>query len=268
METKAARIDDVDIAYAVHGEDERNTPLVLVMGYGCTMDIWPPAFIERLSAHRRLVIFDNRGMGLSTGSDREVTIELLADDAVRLLETIGFSRAHFLGWSMGAMISTEAALRYPGTVEKLVLYAGHAGEKEAVGLDRKAWSMLTDISGTVEERIDRMFRLLFPACWLEEHPDPSSYFPPFAEPVKDESIVAQARAMSRWAGAGDRLRDIRRPALLVTGTEDVVIPPENAFGMARKIRGASIVQIEGGGHGVMYQCPSRLAGLVAAFLEA
>jgi pimeloyl-ACP methyl ester carboxylesterase len=260
------RADDIEIAYGFRGNDGAGTPLVLVMGYGCTMDLWPPALTDKLSADRRVVLFDNRGMGLSTDSDKEITIELLADDVAGLAAALGLPRVHILGWSMGAMIAQEVALRHPEKIGKIVLYAGHCGEKEA-GLDEKTWGMLTDVSGTIEERIDRMFRLLFPASWLEGHPDRSSWFPPFTEPVKDESAVAQARAMSRWTGAGARLHRIAAPTLLVTGTEDMIIPPDNALAMTRKIHGASLIRIEGGGHGVMYQCPLKLARLIAAFLE-
>lgn len=267
MQVKTVRVDDIDVAYQVHGKEEPGTPLVLIMGYGCTMDIWPPAFVDRLVARRRVLLFDHRGMGLSTGSEKEITIELLADDAARLLKTLGLSRAHFLGWSMGAMVAQEVALRHPAAVGKLVLYAGHCGGKDALKPDKKIWSMLTDISGTLEERIDRMFHLLFPASWHEEHPDRSSYFPPFTEPVEDESIVAQARAMARWAGTCDRLRDMKQSTLVITGTEDVVIPPGNASILAGKIPGASVVRIKGGGHGAMYQRPLEFAEAVEDFLE-
>jgi pimeloyl-ACP methyl ester carboxylesterase len=261
-------VADIDVAYKVYGEDRDDAPpLVLIMGYGCTMDIWPPALIDELSAHRRVIVFDNRGMGLSTDSDKELTIELLAGDTADFLKKLGLQRVHLLGWSMGAFIAQEVALRHPERIEKLVLYAGYCGGTEALRIDERAWGRLTDISGTIEERITRMFGLLFPQRWLEEHPDRSTYFPPFTEPVKDESIVRQAGAMARWAGTYDRLHLIRQSTPAVTGTVDTVIPPGNAFILGQKIPGASVIQIEGGGHGVMYQYPRKIARLVSAFLE-
>ena len=265
---KTVRVNDIEIAYKGYGEDRSGAPpLVLIMGYGCTMDIWPPALIDELSAHRRVIVFDNRDMGLSTGSDEEVTIELLADDAAEFLKSIGIRRAHLLGWSMGAFVAQEVALRHPDRVAKLVLNGGYCGGREALKIPARIWERLTDISGSIEERITRMFGLLFPESWLEEHPDRSAYFPPFTEPVKDESIVCQARAMERWTGTYDRLSLMRQSTLAITGTEDAVIPPGNAMILAQKIPGASVIQIEGGGHGMMYQHPRKLGRLVSAFLE-
>jgi pimeloyl-ACP methyl ester carboxylesterase len=266
-EIQMVKVSDISIAYKQYGSERGGTPLLLIMGYGCTMDIWPPALLDQLSAHYRVIVFDNRGMGLSTGSGQEVTIELLADDAVEFLKNIGVSRAHVLGWSMGASVAQEIALRHPDQVARLILCGGYCGGKEALRTDKKTWDNLTDLSGTIEERITRMFTLLFSREWLKEHPDRSEYFPPFTEPVEDESILRQARAMDRWAGTFDRLQRITQNTLIVTGTDDAVIPPGNSFIMAERIPGSSVIQFKGGGHGLMYQYPHRLGRFLTTFLQ-
>jgi pimeloyl-ACP methyl ester carboxylesterase len=60
---------------------------------------------------------------------------------------------------------------------------------------------------------------------------------------------------------------IKSPALVVTGAEDVIAPPENAFILAQRINGSWLVQFKGAGHGLMYQYPDRLAKIVADFIE-
>ncbi len=262
---EAVRVGDVDIAHREYGEGHSGIPIALLMGYGCTMDIWPPRMLEELATQWRVIVFDSRGMGLSSDDGKDFSIEDLADDTVAFLRKIGVQRAHLLGWSMGGFIAQEAALRHPENVASLILCATSCNGRAAI--DENTWRSLTDTSGTIEERIARMFGLLFPASWLREHPDRSSYFPPFTEPVKDVSIVRQARAMSRWTGACDRLRGVGQPTLAITGTHDAVIPSRNAFILAERIAGASVIQLKGGGHGALYQQPAKLGRLVSEFLK-
>lgn len=77
----------------------------------------------------------------------------------------------------------------------------------------------------------------------------------------------QRQAIATWPGAYDRLGSIESPALLVTGREDVIVPPENAFILAQRINVSWLVQFEGAGHGLMYQYPDRLARIVEDFVE-
>jgi len=261
------QVDDITIAYTEYGAGKPGIPLVLITGYGCTMDLWPPAVLECLAAHHRVVVFDNRGMGLTSSSAREFSIELFAADTAGLLRALGIERAHLLGWSMGTFIAQELALRHPERVESLTLFAGYCGGREAVRADDATWNMLFDLSGTIPERIVRMFGLLFPPEWLRDNPDPSAYFPPFTEKVEDASLLRQQGAINGWAGTYRRLPDIRKPTLVITGTLDRVVPPGNAFILGSSIAGASVVQIAGGGHGVIYQSPAEFSDYVLTFLR-
>ena len=74
---------------------------------------WDPAFIQRLAEHRRLILFDNRGTGNSTGSSRGLTIRRMADDAVGLIHGLKLRRTDVLGWSMGGFIAQQLALDSP-----------------------------------------------------------------------------------------------------------------------------------------------------------
>jgi pimeloyl-ACP methyl ester carboxylesterase len=260
-------VNDISIAYKIYGEEHKGSPVLLVMGYGCTIDMWPPDFIEVLSQDYKVIVFDNRGMGFTTSSEMEFSIELFAEDTAELLNRLGISRAHMLGWSMGSFICQELVIKYPSMVEKLILYGGYCGGKEAIQTDILTWNKLTDRSGTIEERVERMFGLLFPSDWLGEQKDFTKILPPLTEPVWDENIGRQARALEKWKGTFGSLNKIKNPTLLITGTEDVIILPDNVFVMAKEIKGSSIVQIPGGGHGVIYQYTKQFADYIMAFLQ-
>lgn len=263
-------VNDIRIAYRVFGPmqglDSQLTPLLMITGYGGLMEMWPPAMIEPLTCGRRAIVFDNRGLGHSTSSDRDYSIELFADDTLALLNVLNIERAHVLGWSMGSFVAQELALRHPRRVDKLILLAGSCGGSEAVWPDDTVWQSLTDLSGSLDERVQRMFSNLFPPAWLQENPAPSAYFPPITAPVDDRNLLRQAGVLKTWAGSWSRLSDLTAKTLIIAGTQDAVIPPENADLLAKGMPNAEVVRIHDGGHGFFFQHPARTAATIAAFL--
>jgi pimeloyl-ACP methyl ester carboxylesterase len=261
---RTVRVDDIDVAYKDFGQGE---PLILITGYGATMDLWPPGLLSNFSSEHRVIIFDNRGMGHTTGSDTHFSIELFADDTAGLMDALNISRADALGWSMGADIAQELALRHPGKVDRLILYAGTCGGNESIPAAPAVLEELTNTSGSAREQGERLFSLLFPAEWLREHPDSRTYFPVPTESSPPESYVRQSEAMGSWNGTYSRLPDIRSPTLVMNGAEDVICVPANAFVLGGRIPGAWVIQLPGGGHGMMYQYPQEFERMVTFFLD-
>lgn len=270
FETGLVTAGDIQIVYREYGPmevgEEERSPLVMIMGYGGLMEMWPPALIQGLARDRRVIVFDNRGMGFSGSSDATYSIELFAGDALAVLDGLGIQKAHVLGWSMGAFIAQELVLRHPHRVGRLILLTGSCGGEAAIWPDDATWNSLSDLSGTLEERIQRMLHNLFPLDWLRKNPAPSAYLPPITAPIIDAHIQRQAQTLRAWPGACDRLPAVINPTLVITGAEDRVIPPQNAHILTQTLPQVRAVEIQGGGHGVMYQEPERLAGLVYDFL--
>ena len=258
-------VGDIEVAYQIFGEGE---PLLLIMGYSGTMDLWAPEVLKELASKYQLIIFDNRGMGKTTASDKEFTIELFADDTRGLLDALSIERAHVLGWSLGTYIAQELTLRYPDRVEKLILYAGDPGGKEAIDPAPEIMDVLGDTSSSSREREERLLATLFPEKWLKEHPDPRTYFPELTETSSPENIERQYQAWQNWKGTYSRLAKITQPTLLITGADDVNTPWQNSPIMVDLIPGAWLVQLKGGGHGVMYQYPKKFSRIVLTFLAS
>ncbi|MBN1432788.1 MAG: alpha/beta hydrolase [Methanomicrobiaceae archaeon] len=254
----------IEIAYREYGSGE---PLLMITGYSATMGMWPPELISGLSENYHVIIFDNRGAGNSSYDDREFTIPLFADDAKALLDSIGIEQAHIFGWSMGTNTALEMAHRYPDSVMSMTLYAADCGGKEEVLPDPEVYKTLGNTSGTAEERGMRLLKLLFPQEWFETHPDVYSYFPVVTETVSPKVIGMQYRAMENWNGSYMWLPGIKQPVLLITGTRDVLTPPENSLIIAERIEGSWLVRIKDSGHGVMYQYPDEMASVVKIFIE-
>ncbi|MBU4201409.1 MAG: alpha/beta hydrolase [Verrucomicrobia bacterium] len=259
------RVDDITMAYWTYGE---GYPLVMIMGFSGTMDMWDPTVITELSARHQVIVFDNRGMGKTTAGIREFTIEQFADDTAGLMSALGIEQAHVLGWSLGTEVAQELILRHPEKVNRLVLYAADCGGKEAVPSSDEVVRKMFDKSGTREEQEYRMFETLFPEDWLIRNRD--YIFNLFAgmvrENVSADSLQKQWSAYQQWGGCYDLLPRIKCPTLLITGDQDINTPTANSPIMARQIAGVKLVMIAGGGHGVMYQYSQRFAAEVLAFL--
>jgi pimeloyl-ACP methyl ester carboxylesterase len=261
-------VGDIEIAYQTFGDDHAGTPLVLIMGYGGLMEMWPPAIVEAMARTRRVVVFDNRGMGYSGSSERDYSIGLFAEDTHGLLQALDIERADILGWSMGSFVALELALAHPEVVNRLVLLSGSCGGAEAIWPEASVWNRLLDLSGSLDERIQRMFLNLFPPAWLQATPDPLAVFPPITAPIDDANLHRQGQTLRAWPGVCGRLSEISVEALLITGTEDAVIPTRNSWLIGERVPGASVIQIAGGGHGFLYQDPLRTADYLRVFLSA
>jgi len=162
------KVDDIQIYYEVKGE---GFPLVMITGLGGNLEGWDPRLVEGLSKDFKLVMFDNRGAGRTGISNREYTIRLFADDTAGLMNTLGISKAHILGISMGGMIAQELVLNYPEKVSKLVLCSTYSGGSKAVQPSQKVSEMLTVDASTMspeEWRRKIYLPLVYPDDFIEK----------------------------------------------------------------------------------------------------
>lgn len=265
-ETQKVTVGDIDVAYRVYGEGE---PLVLIMGYGGTMDDWDPAVVQTLAGKYQVFEFDNRGIGGTTVGTQDFTVVQFAEDTAGFIDALKLSPAHVLGYSMGAMAALELVLNHPDHVKKLILYGTSPGGPNSIPMSASTLQDLTDTSGTAEERGVRLLKLMFPADWFEAHQQ--EIFTLFSRPHEEVSLDVvdrQTEALGAWAGRWDDLPAIKNDTLVIVGGEDIVTPTENSVKVAGRIPGAWLVQLKGAGHGAMYQYPDTFAQLVLDFLAA
>jgi len=258
------QVGDILMGYRSYGNGH---PLVMIMGYGNTMRLWEPGLIQALSSHFKLIIFDNRGMGNTEVGQRPFTLEQFADDTVGLMDALGIRQAHVLGWSMGALIAEEVALRHPGKVNKLILYAAHC-DANLFPPTPEVIQKLTDLSGSPREQGLRFISTLFPPDWLRSNQEriKEIFYHPLGN-IPPETMNKQSMAIGKWKGCCDRLGEIKNSTLVITGADDILVPPQNANYLAGKIPDAQLVSYENGGHGLMFQYPEKFCGKVIDFLK-
>jgi pimeloyl-ACP methyl ester carboxylesterase len=257
-------VADISMGYRVFGS---GYPLLMVMGYGSTMNLWEPGLILQLASRFRVIIFDNRGIGNSGTGTREFSIEQFAEDTSGLIDALGIQQTHVLGWSMGSLIAQELVLRYPSKVNKLILYAAHCNAR-MFPPSLEIIQQLTDTTGTPQERGMRYIGTLFPNDWLQNHGERIGevFFRPMGD-IPEETVGRQAMAIDAWKGTTDRLGEICSPVLIITGVEDRLVIPQNARFLSENIPNAQLALIENGGHGLMFQFPDIFCEKVVGFLD-
>ena len=255
---------DMEIGYRVYGKGH---PLLMIMGYGSTMNLWEDKLINTLAEHFQVIIFDNRGMGESSAGEKEFSIEQFSDDALGLLDALKIEKTHVLGWSMGSYIAQELASRNPERVNKLALYAS-VPNPSMFPPSQEVMAKLEDTTGTPEEQGSRWISLLFPEKWLENNGGriKEIFYRPLGT-IIPENIGKQSMAIGKWNGLEERLSTLSHPTLLIAGKEDVLVPPGNSSYLKEKLPNATLSLIENTGHGLMFQDPDQFSQVLIEFLK-
>ncbi len=248
-------------------------PVILVNGYSGTAQDWDPNLLGALADSFEVICPDNRGMGQSELGDpsEPMTIDGLSEDLERLLDVLGAERVPIVGWSMGGFIAQRLAVRSPDRVESLVLMGTDAGGPDAVRATPEHWAGLTDHSGTPREQASRVIALLFPPALA---PTIDAAFGDVMAEARAElsvdALSAQEAAMARWHQEVqvEPAAETTPPVLVLSGAEDVVIPPENAGALAAVWRRAEVETFAGGGHAFFALEAQRVADRIVAFVQS
>jgi pimeloyl-ACP methyl ester carboxylesterase len=268
VETGAIEIDGRRLAWRAHGT---GTPLLLINGYAASSADWDPTLLAALGRSFALVCPDNRGIGESElGDPAALTIDAMAGDLEALLDALEIERLPVAGWSMGSYVAQRLAMRAGPRVSALVLLASAPGGPSAVPADRHVWQQLTDRSGPPREQASRLLAVLFPP---DVAPSIDREFGDAVAAARAQlspaALDAQERALLAWhAESQPAPGKDSPPVLALCGSEDVVIPPQNAQALAARWPGTRIELIAGGGHAFMAQQPERVARLIVDFLGA
>jgi pimeloyl-ACP methyl ester carboxylesterase len=257
--TFTVKVHDIDIAYKLLGTGD---PIILIMGFGGSMNNWDTTLLKQLSLHNTTIIFDNRGIGHTSCGARNFSIYQFANDVAGLLDALQIRKASVLGFSMGGMIAQELVLHYPDKVNKLVLYSSYCGGNESSYTSNpEVIKLFSNLSGSSCNMLLSLASLMFPKKWRTENPNYCDLFDNPSSMVSTETILNQSRVFSEG-------RDNKRtkPTLIVTGAEDVLVPAINSSIFAERIRKSNLIQVVDCGHGLMYQLPEKFSSIVSTFL--
>lgn len=245
-----------------HVRSGTGEPLLLIMGMAGHHLMWGDPFLTRLDQVFDIVAFDHRGIGTSDRADEPFTVADLADDAARILDSVGWPSAHVLGISLGGMVAQELVLRHPSRVLSLTLgctYPGKGGDLTASGPVRAIEA------GMMGDR-ELAIRTSFEVNVSREFAAAEGNYGVFREVALSTRVPVPVVLMQSQAAiehdALERLPGITASTLVIHGTADEMILPMNAELIAKAIPGARLELFEGVGHLFWWEQPERTAALL------
>jgi pimeloyl-ACP methyl ester carboxylesterase len=270
-QTQYVEAQGVRYAYRELG-NKSGIPLVMCHRFRGVMDDWDPALVDLLAAERHVVLFDNAGVGLSSG-DVPNTIKGMADHAAAFIRAMGFTKVDLLGFSMGGYVAQVVTLDHPDLVRKLVLAGTGPGGSEGTQLpDPK----VSEVAGRPVLGLEEFLYLFFTESdaskaaaeryWERLHRRPDRE-PPVPE-IGYTNMRAAARAWAMGDGSAfSRLHEIKQPVFVANGKTDVMIPTINSFLMAQRLQDAILIVYPDSGHGFLFQYPEQFAQHTLEFLK-
>lgn len=260
-----ARVKDIELYYEIHG---KGYPLILIRGFGSNADHWycqVPAFSERYA----VVVFDNRGIGRSDKPDIPYTMSMMAEDTVGLMDALDLPMAHILGISMGGMIAQEIALRYQQRVHGLVLGCTNCGGRRAIPPSDEVLTLLIRYARTGARGDGRKIaKILFTERTIRNNSEVVERYQEMSEKFSPSpQIMAHQFEAIQGHDSWEELVRIGSPTLVITGSEDILVPPENSSILAARIPDARLHIIEGGAHQFILEKSDDFNKAVMEFLD-
>jgi pimeloyl-ACP methyl ester carboxylesterase len=234
--------------------------VVLLMGIGVSGRFWlsvPKTLASDPTQPRRVIAIDNRGTGQSDKPFTPWTMAHMADDVATVLDVVGVQKADVVGISMGGMIAQHVALRHPDRVSGLVLMCTFPGlPLGRLPSPRSVYTLVRGFAGGMkgsefqrlvypDSQMGRVKELIKQGLWREVVRN---------EAFDLRTVLYQLLAVTTHY-TGHRLHNITCPTVVVTGSEDRLIPPENSRRIARRIKGAVLTEIPDVGHDMITLAP-------------
>jgi pimeloyl-ACP methyl ester carboxylesterase len=237
-----AEVNGIRLYYSKLGH---GSPVVLLHGGLGNADYWGLQ-AKALAARHTVISVDSRGHGRSTRDARPYGYDLMADDVIALLDQLKIPRADFVGWSDGAILGLDLAMRYPQRVGKVFAYAANtqtSGVKEGVE-NNPTFAAYIERAGQEYTRLS---------------PTPKEY------PAFVEQIGHMWASQPNWSDAD--LAKIKTPVLIVDGDHDEAIKREHTEYMAQAIPGAGLLILPNVSHFAFLQDPGLFNAALENFLD-
>ena len=250
-------------------------PLVCLQHFTGNLDNWDPAVSDVLASGREVILFDNAGVGRSTGKVPE-TVEGMAAHALAFMDALGLERVDLLGFSLGGMVAQEIALVRPSLVRKMLLVAtAPEGGEEIMRMEKPAVKTVFASNLTALQRLVKLFFAPSASSQaagqafiarLEQRKQDRE---PAPAPAVAKAQIAAFRAWESFTGERfAKLRKIGQPCVVVGGVFDILIPVRNSYLLSEHLPNAVLLTYPDAGHGSLFQFHESFTRQAAAFLAS
>jgi len=249
-------------------------PLVFIQHFMGNLDNFDPAISDALAPGREIVLFDNAGVGSSTGTAPD-TVAAMAADAGSFIDGLGLTTVDLLAHSMGGEVGQMIALNRPDLVRRVVLVG--TGPQAGDGMAQQAPEVATLFTKWDELGEDMWLPIMFSPS-KESQAAGRAFIRRITArtenrdiPVSDETKVAHRAAARAWgapaASRVDYLSGIAQPVLVVNGSHDIVIPTINSYHLYQHLPNAELMLLPDSNHGSHFQYVARFVRRVVDFLD-
>ena len=265
---------DNGIEYAYRDLGASDVPLVLLQHFRGNLDNWDPALVDALAAERRVLAFDNVGVGATTGATPN-TIDAMARGAIAFIEALGLQRVDLLGFSIGSFVAQEIALIRPDLLRRVVLAS--SAPQGAAGMHGWAPEVIGAV-GTPQTSPEGYVSVFFARTATSLGAGQEAAARIFGgrttdrdEPTTWQTRQAQYDAVCTWGIPNhsllERVSAIELPVFVANGDSDPMILPRYSYLLAGLLPNARLKIYSDSAHGFLFQHHAEFAADVQAFLE-
>ena len=273
--TRFLQAGDNKYAYRRFGEGS-GRPLLFLQHFTGTLDNWDPAVTDALASSREVILFENAGVGRSSGTVPE-TIAGMAKHALAFLDGLGLPTCDVLGFSLGGMIAQQMAQDRPSIFRRMILVGtAPRGGEDIMHLEKP--SLAKHFSDPNLQGYAVLQKIFF-APTESSQAAGKAFIERLTrrtqdrEPVSGPEIAkAQMIAFREWEQfRGERfadLKSIRQPTLVVNGIHDEMIPVANSYRLSENLPNAVLLTYPDSGHGSLFQFHESFTRQATAFLAS
>jgi 3-oxoadipate enol-lactonase len=249
-----ADLDGVSIFYHDEGQGE---PLLMIHGFPLSSDLYQPQRAA-LSHRFRVITPDLRGMGRSDVLPGSYSMDTYADDMAALLDHLGIGQAIVGGMSMGGYVLFALLRRHPDRVKGIILINTKAAadtEDARQGRYKMAEQARSESASAIAET---MLPKMLTQQTREQQADLADFVHRMMAATPVDGIIGALEAMAQRPDSTALLGSIQVPTLIITGSEDALIPPAVAQELHSTIPNAELVIIDGAAHAAVLERPAAV----------
>ena len=246
-------------------------PLLFLHHLTAVLEDWDPAFVDDVARSRRVILFDNRGVGGSGGAT-PTSVAAMADDASEFISALGLTTVDLFGFSLGGFVAQAMLHARPDLIRRVVLTGtGPAGGEGIANVG----AVLQGAIAQAKQSGRHPKHTLFFTQSRSGQQAANDYLSRLGErttardpEVTDETIGAQLTAIAAWGnGARSDLEAIDQPVLIANGDNDVMVPTAGSFELFARLPNARLSMFPDSGHGGIFQHRKAFVPQMVAFLD-
>jgi pimeloyl-ACP methyl ester carboxylesterase len=261
----------IEINYLERGSGD---PLVLIGGITSVLQVWE-LMVPTLEQAYRVITPDNRGSGSTRvpNDDGDRRPARLAGDILALLDGLGLERVHLVGASMGGMIVQEFALAHPERLATLTICCSNVGGTRTVTADAEVIASLFGGASAASEALDpeakrKTLKYVIHPDSIAECPDNLDFYLDTRDnfPHTGDEMSRRARGVATLNTYGG-LTTLEVPTLVMTGSDDLLVPKENSHIIHEAIPNSELIEIDQSGHIFFVERPEASCEALLGFLS-